>query len=55
MLEITHVYITLLYTVVSNILVVALLCLVYGPLFMCVDTHKPLVGHIIGLIYLCLL
>ena len=40
---------------VNNVILVLLLCLVYGPLFACVNTSRPLLGHITGLLYLLLL
>ena len=39
---------------ISNVLSVLLLCLLYGPLFACVNTPRPLLGHITGLLYLLL-
>jgi hypothetical protein len=40
---------------ISNVLSVLLLCLLYGPLFACVSTPRPLLGHITGLLYLLLI
>jgi hypothetical protein len=40
---------------ISNVLSVLLLCLLYGPLFACVSTPRPLLGHITGLLYLLFL
>jgi hypothetical protein len=37
---------------ISNVLSVLLLCLLYGPLFACVNTPRRLLGHITGLLYL---
>jgi hypothetical protein len=38
--------------VINNVLLVVLLCVVYGPLFACVNTPRRLLGHITGLLYL---
>ena len=43
------------FIVVYNVLLVLLLCLMYGPLFACVNTPRPLLGHVTGLFYLLLL
>ena len=42
-------------TVISKVLAALLVGLLYGPLFACVNTPRPLLGHITGLIYLILL
>ena len=43
------------HTVVSKVLLVLVLCVVYGPVFACVDTPRPLLGHVMGLVYLVFL
>ncbi|CAI8020780.1 Stimulated by retinoic acid gene 6 protein-like [Geodia barretti] len=40
---------------ISNVLSVLLVCLLYGPLFACVNTPRPRLGHITGLLYLLLI
>ena len=42
-------------TVIFKVLAALLVGLLYGPLFACVNTPRPLLGHITGLIYLILL
>ena len=42
----------LVHAVVFSVVVVLLLCVVYGPVFAGVDAPVPLLGHITGLLHL---